>query len=174
MRRVDHAYVGIGSNLGDREGHVRTALVRLDACGLEVERVSSVWETEPMESSGPGWFLNLVARIRYEGDPPSLLARLLAVERAAGRHRVRPNAPRELDLDVLWIDGVSWNAPDLVVPHPRMWRRAFVLAPLAELDPELRDPATGRAVGEALGEADGEVRFAGPLHRDGRHVGTDG
>jgi 2-amino-4-hydroxy-6-hydroxymethyldihydropteridine diphosphokinase len=160
---MGRAYIGIGSNVGDREGQVRTAIVHLEDCGLEIERVSSVWETEPMESSGPGWFLNLVVRIRFDGDPPSLLERLLAVERAAGRHRLRPNAPRELDLDVLWIDGVSWNESDLVVPHPRMWGRAFVLAPFAELDPDLLDPTSGRTVREALLEADGAVRCVGSL-----------
>jgi 2-amino-4-hydroxy-6-hydroxymethyldihydropteridine diphosphokinase len=165
MPAMGRGYIGIGSNVGDRERHVRSALVRLEARGVAIDAVSSVWETEPMESAGPARFLNLVVRIGFEGDPPSLLARLLDIEREAGRRRLRPNAPRELDLDLLWVDGLSWNGPDLVVPHPRMWRRAFVLAPLAELDPDLRDPATGRTALEALAEADGGVRRIGPLDR---------
>ncbi len=165
MPAMGRGYVGIGSNVGDREGHVRTALDRLETRGVRIDAVSSVWETEPMESAGPGWFLNLVARVTFEGDPPSVLARLLDVEREAGRRRVRPNAPRELDLDLLWIDGLAWDGPGLVVPHPRMWRRAFVLAPLAELDPDLRDPDTGRTARESLADADGGIRRVGPLDR---------
>jgi len=164
MRR---AYLGIGSNVGDRERHVRDGLRRLRERGIDVRRVSSAWETEPLDGAGPGWFLNLVAEVGFPGSPPELLDALQEVERAAGRTRERPNEPRELDLDVLWIEGLEWRDDRLCVPHPRMWVRAFVLAPLAEVDPGLRRPSDGRTVRDLLGEAEGRVRCLGAFEPAG-------
>ena len=149
-------YVGLGSNVGDREEHLRAGLVAMARDGVSPVAVSSVWETEPVDGAGPAWFLNMVARVATPLPPDKVLAVLLAAERERGRVRTRPNAPRELDLDLLLFGGVRCNGPELTLPHPRLWSRRFVLAPLSELEPSF---ARGLA---AL--ADGhEVRNVGKL-----------
>jgi 2-amino-4-hydroxy-6-hydroxymethyldihydropteridine diphosphokinase len=157
-------YVGLGSNLGDREGHLRTALAALDRAGVHVRAASSIWETEPADGATGPWFLNMVVRIETTLAPPALLDALQAIERAAGRERAERNAPRTLDLDLLLVEGLAWRDARLVLPHPRMWLRRFVVAPLAEIAPELCEPATGRAARDvlaALGDA-GRVRRLDP------------
>jgi 2-amino-4-hydroxy-6-hydroxymethyldihydropteridine diphosphokinase len=145
-------YIGLGSSEGDRAGHLREGLAGLARGGVTVEAASSLWETEPVDGAGPGWFLNMAVRVRTDLSPEALLDLCLAVERARGRVRRggRPG-PRPLDLDLLVFEGVARATPRLTLPHPRMWERRFVLAPLAELAPEfhealeaLRDPHTVR------------------------------
>ena len=130
-------YVGLGSNVGDRESHLREALIAMDRAGIAPVAVSSVWETEPVDGAGPGWFLNMVARVATELSPEAMLKALQAIERAHGREPGIKNAPRQLDLDLLILGGLKRHSAELTLPHPRMWSRRFVLAPLAELDPEL-------------------------------------
>lgn len=101
--------------------------------------ISSVWETEPVDGAGPKWFLNMVARVATQISPEGVLAVLLAAERERGRTRVRPNAPRELDLDLLTLGELRRRSPYLTLPHPRLWSRRFVLAPLAEIAPEFAE-----------------------------------
>lgn len=144
------AYVGLGSNLGDRRAHLRAGLQGLLRRGLPAVALSSVWETEPVDSPEPLWFLNMVAEIETELPPPSLLDLLLEVEREVGRMRTVRNAPRELDLDLLLVGERTLRGTTLTLPHPRMWARRFVLAPLHELAPQLADPTTGRTVAQAL------------------------
>ena len=129
-------YVGLGSNLGDREGHLRAGLVAMDAGGVRPVALSSLWETEPVDGAGPAWFLNMVARVETNLVPEDVLRVLLDAERRRGRVRLRPNAPRELDLDLLALGDVRCHTPELTLPHPRLGSRRFVLAPLAELAPE--------------------------------------
>jgi 2-amino-4-hydroxy-6-hydroxymethyldihydropteridine diphosphokinase len=137
----------------------------MSAGGLRVTAVSSVWETEPTDGAGPAWFLNMVVRVDTDLTPERALDILLSAERARGRRRARPNAPRELDLDLLALGDTRRAAADLTLPHPRLWRRGFVLAPLAEVAPGLRNPATGRSVAEELAALDDPhaVRRIGPL-----------
>jgi 2-amino-4-hydroxy-6-hydroxymethyldihydropteridine diphosphokinase len=130
-------YVGLGSNVGDREAHLRRALIAMDRAGIAPVAVSSVWETEPVDGAGPGWFLNMVARVTTELAPEAVLAAFQEIERAQGREPGTKNAPRELDLDLLTLGGLERRTAELTLPHPRMGSRRFVLAPLAELDPEL-------------------------------------
>jgi 2-amino-4-hydroxy-6-hydroxymethyldihydropteridine diphosphokinase len=130
-------YVGLGSNVGDREAHLRDALIAMNRAGVAPVAVSSVWETEPVDGAGPGWFLNMVARIATDLSPEAVLAALQEIEHAQGRLPGTKNAPRELDLDLLILGGLQRRSPALTLPHPRMWSRRFVLAPLAELDPQL-------------------------------------
>jgi 2-amino-4-hydroxy-6-hydroxymethyldihydropteridine diphosphokinase len=144
------AYVGLGSNLGDRPGNLREGLAGLARRGIAPVALSSVWETEPVDSPEPLWFLNMVAGVETGLDPAGVLEALLAVEREVGRIRTVRNAPRGLDLDLLLYGERVVRAPGLTVPHPRMWDRRFVLAPLAEIAPDARDPASGRTVAEAL------------------------
>lgn len=149
-------YVGFGSNLGDREEHLRAGVVAIARAGVSPVAISSLWETEPVDGAGPGWFLNLVARVDTALSPEDVLAVLMAAERERGRTRGRPNAPRELDLDLLMLGGLRRSTPELTLPHPRLWVRRFVLAPLAELAPEFE----GRLA--ALDDHH-EVRCAGKL-----------
>ena len=148
-------YIGLGSNIGGREEHLRAGLVAMARAGVSPVSVSSLWETEPVDGAGPKWFLNMVARIATELAPERILDVLLSVERERGRERRRPNAPRELDLDLLLLGDLEVNTPRLTVPHPRLWSRRFVLAPLAEIAPEfenalaaLDDPHEARKIGK--------------------------
>lgn len=129
-------YVGLGSNLGDREAHLRAGILAMARGGVRPVAVSSLWETEPVHDAGPEWFLNMVARVETALSPEEVLAVLLAAESERGRKRDRPNAPRELDLDLLLLGNFERDTPGLTLPHPRMRSRRFVLAPLAELAPE--------------------------------------
>ena len=144
-------YVGLGSNVGDREEHLREGLLSLHRRGVRPVAVSSLWETEPVGGAGPDWFLNMVARVETAFDPEAVLAVLLAVEDERGRVRRRASAPRELDLDLLLLGGLRRSGEALTLPHPRMWTRRFVLAPLAEIAPDLVDASGGgRTVAETL------------------------
>jgi 2-amino-4-hydroxy-6-hydroxymethyldihydropteridine diphosphokinase len=157
-------HVALGSNLGDREENLRAGLRGLRLRGIEPVAVSSVWETEPVACPEPLWFLNMVARISTDRPPLEVLDRLLEIEREAGRVREARNEPRILDLDLLLLGSLEVRTGRLTLPHPRMWERRFVLAPLAEIDPDLRNPASGRTVSEELERArDGRVRRKGTL-----------
>lgn len=140
------AYVALGANLGDATAALQTALQRL-ACtpGLRLVRASRLYRTTPIASTGPD-YLNAVAEVLTTLTAPALLAALQAIENAAGRQRPSRNAPRTLDLDLLLYGSASIHSPDLTVPHPRMWERAFVLVPLAEIAPQRVPPQALRAV----------------------------
>jgi 2-amino-4-hydroxy-6-hydroxymethyldihydropteridine diphosphokinase len=134
---VRRAFIGLGSNLGDRLAALRQAVAQLEAGG-DVTAVSPLYETEPV--GGPedqGAFLNLVVELATSDSPRQLLARCQALEEAAHRVRTVRFGPRTLDADVLLVGDLVVDEPDLVVPHARMWERRFVLAPLADLAPEL-------------------------------------
>jgi 2-amino-4-hydroxy-6-hydroxymethyldihydropteridine diphosphokinase len=154
------AFLGLGSNLGNRLGHLRKAVDQLRAGSRSpVTAVSRVYETEPM--GGPaeqGPYLNLVVQLAVapDADPFRLLDECHRLEAAAGRVRTVRWGPRSLDADILYVDGVDLDHPDLTIPHPRWRERRFVLAPLAELAPDLVDEA-------ALEAAGGEVRVVGTL-----------
>jgi 2-amino-4-hydroxy-6-hydroxymethyldihydropteridine diphosphokinase len=146
------AYVGMGSNLGDRAGNLRLALRAMTAAGLNVSRLSSVYETEPagVEEEQPA-FLNMVAELGPAlPEPVELLGLLLDIERSLGRRRERPLAPRTLDLDLLLYGAEVIETEPLTLPHPRLQLRRFVLAPLAELIPDARHPALGATFARLL------------------------
>lgn len=137
MREPVTAYVGLGANLGEAAGAVSTAIARLgELPGTRVLRVSSLYRSEPHEASGPD-FINAVAQIETRLHALELLSHLQAMENEAGRVRPYRNAPRTLDLDVLLYGAARICSERLTVPHPRMTQRAFVLVPLAEIDPAL-------------------------------------
>ena len=128
------AFLGLGSNLGDRWAHLRAAVAALP----DVVAVSPVYETSPVggpEDQGP--YLNCVVELSTELGPRELLGVAQRLEAAAGRERHERWGPRTLDVDVLLVDDLTVDEPDLVVPHPRMWERRFVLTPLADLAPDL-------------------------------------
>ena len=129
------AYVALGANLGDARAAVSSALQALNHLpSTRVTRASSLYRTAPWEAHGPD-FINAVAEVETGLSAPALLAELQALERAAGRERPYVNAPRTLDLDVLLYGEGRIDSSNLTVPHPRMWERAFVLVPLAEVAP---------------------------------------
>jgi len=142
------AYLGLGSNLGDRPAWLRGGVEGLRAAGCELTAASSVWESEPVDSPEPLWFLNMAVAVRTGLQPLELLDVLLDIERRSGRVRTAPNAPRTLDLDLLLLGDLRWRDERLELPHPRMWERRFVLEPLREIAPHLRNPASGRTVAE--------------------------
>ena len=139
------ALIGIGANLGDARAAVLDALARLGRqSGCRMVAASSLWRTAPVDSSGDD-YINAVALIDTDLEAHVLLATLHAIEHAHGRERPYLNAPRTLDLDLLLYGEEVIDTPALSVPHPRMHERAFVLAPLLELDPDAAIPGRGRA-----------------------------
>ncbi len=146
-RAVD-AYVALGSNLGDREAHLATAIEALRGDPeIRVEAVSRLYETAPVGPPPQGPYLNGVVHLRMRLAPRALLARLLAIERAAGRTRAGPRwGARSLDLDLLFYGSLTLDEPGLCIPHPRLHERAFVLEPLCELAPRLVHPRLGTSI----------------------------
>jgi 2-amino-4-hydroxy-6-hydroxymethyldihydropteridine diphosphokinase len=131
------AHVALGANLGDAAQTLRDALQTLGRTpGLRLVQASSLYRTVPIDSSGPDYF-NAVAEVATTLTAPALLAALQAIETVQGRERPYRNAPRTLDLDLLLYGSARIDSPELTVPHPRMWERAFVLVPLAEVSPTL-------------------------------------
>ena len=143
------AYVALGANLGDAASTLRNALQTLGhAPGLRLVKASSLYRTAPIDSSGPD-YLNAVAEVATTLRAPALLRALQRIENAAGRDRPYRNAPRTLDLDLLLYGSARIDSPELTVPHPRMWARAFVLVPLAEIAPHL---VTGQGLSAVAGQ----------------------
>jgi 2-amino-4-hydroxy-6-hydroxymethyldihydropteridine diphosphokinase len=143
---VPRAYVGLGSNLGDREATIRAAVAELGALeDVDVVAVSTLVDTEPVGYTDQPRFLNGAAALETRLPPRELLDLLLAVEARFGRDRAAapPQGPRTLDLDLLLYGGDQIDEPGLEIPHPRLHERAFVLGPLAELDPALEVPGRG-------------------------------
>ncbi len=143
---MTRAFLGLGSNLGDRWSYLRDAVATL---GPTVRTVSPVYETEPLGGPDQGSFLNVVVEVDTDLEPGALLGLCRRLEGAAARSRQERWGPRTLDVDILWIDGHEVDTTELQVPHPRMWQRRFVMAPLADLAPDVvphgwEDRAEGR------------------------------
>jgi len=143
-------YLGLGSNIGDREAMLRSALEDLDKPDLRLLRVSTIRETEPVGLKEQRWFLNLAAEFETDLTPRELLRRTQTTELRYGRLRTLPNGPRTIDIDILLYGNLITKTEALEIPHPRYSERRFTLEPLAELNPELRDPRTRKTVTEML------------------------
>ena len=152
---IQNAYVSLGSNLGDRAGYLLLAVRGMLDAGLDVIRLSSIYETEPVEYEQQPAFLNLVAELRGSTlpSPEQTLARLLRIEYALGRTRDVRMGPRTIDLDLLIFKDQQVETEFLTVPHPRLALRRFVLVPLNELVPNLVHPTLGQPVSKLLSEA---------------------
>jgi 2-amino-4-hydroxy-6-hydroxymethyldihydropteridine diphosphokinase len=147
------AFLGLGSNMGDRQAHLRSAVAALP----DLVAVSPLYETEPVGGPpGQDDFLNIVVELDTTSTPRELLALAQRLEQEAGRVRTVRNGPRTLDVDVLLVGDLVVDEPDLVVPHPRLWERRFVVEPLGDLAPDLVTPAARIASG-------GEVHVLGKL-----------
>jgi 2-amino-4-hydroxy-6-hydroxymethyldihydropteridine diphosphokinase len=150
------ATLGVGANLGDPRAAVRKAIEDLAQLpGTVTVAVSSLYRSAPLDADGPD-YVNAVVQVRTELSPDALLAALQAIEQQAGRERPYRNAPRTLDLDILLYGEHRVDRDDLQIPHPRMWQRAFVVLPLAEIAPDLVSPVQVQAVaGQGLHRLDG-------------------
>ena len=154
-RRTAHVtYIGLGSNMGDREAWLHDALRRLDEAGT-VDALSAFYETEPWGYTDQARFLNAACRLRTTLSPASLLTKLKGIEEEMGRKATFRYGPRIIDLDILLYDDVVLATPDLQVPHPHMHERAFVLIPLAEIAPTVRHPTLAATVAELTQRVEG-------------------
>jgi len=144
-------FVGLGSNLGDRVGHLRRALEAMASIPETiVARVSSTYDSEPIGDPGEPRYLNAVAELATALTARRLLWNLQLIESRLGRPRTRRSGPRTIDLDILFFGGETICEPELEVPHPRLLERDFVLVPLGELDPMWVDPRTGQRICDLL------------------------
>ena len=145
------AYLGLGSNLGNRQNNLDRAIDFLTR-RLRVERISSIYDTEPVGHINQPRFLNQVCQVSTGLEPMALLAFVKGIESKLGRLPQTSNAPRPIDIDILLSNGQVIETPELVIPHPRMTERAFVLVPLAEIAPDLVHPVAVKTIKELLRE----------------------
>jgi 2-amino-4-hydroxy-6-hydroxymethyldihydropteridine diphosphokinase len=143
-------YLSLGSNVGDRAANLRTAMAALSAAGVRVTKVSSIYETEPVDLLQQPWFLNCLVEGETEVEAVALLRELRGIERRMGSQKPVARGPRLIDLDILLYGAQTIATPELQVPHPRMHLRRFVLEPLAEIAPQLRHPYWSGTAAELL------------------------
>lgn len=147
------AYISLGSNLGDRAGNLLLAVRGLMEASLPVLRLSAIYDTEPVDVESHDNYLNMVAEIHLKTiTPEQMLARMIRIEYLLGRRNKFENAPRTVDLDLLFYGGVHYNTPFLTLPHPRLHLRKFVLVPMAELAPHFVHPTLNKTIQEILAE----------------------
>ena len=144
-------YLGLGSNLGDRQKNLALALDYISQ-RMRISKKSSIYDTAPVENPDQPRFLNMVVEVETSLQPDKLLQLLKGIEAKMGRVPAKPNSPRPIDIDILFFGDSIWNSPALVIPHPKIPQRAFVLVPLNEIAPILAHPVTKKKVREMLKE----------------------
>ena len=144
---MNDAYIGIGSNVGDKEENIRKA-IRLMKEKCKILKVSSLYQTEPMYYKNQDWFLNCAAKIETKLNPQELLSFLQSIEKKIGRIRTIKNGPRTIDLDILFYNGKIIKSNNLIIPHPRLHERLFVLYPLKEICPDFVHPILKKSINE--------------------------
>lgn len=142
-------YLSLGSNVGDRESHLRDAIARLEERGRVIS-LSSFYETEPVDFTDQAWFLNCAVALETADDPEQLITELLRIEQQMGRRRTQKKGPRVIDIDILLFDNTIIDSSELTVPHPAMHERRFVLEPLAEIAPATVHPVLKKTVRQLL------------------------
>jgi 2-amino-4-hydroxy-6-hydroxymethyldihydropteridine diphosphokinase len=147
---MPRSFLGLGSNEGDPLLQIESALSALPERGVSLVRTSSLYRTEPVGGPPQDWYVNAVAEVGFEGEPIELLRVCRSIESLHGRKRPRKNAPRTLDLDILLFGARILASPELAIPHPRLSERRFVLVPLVEIAPDVRDPISGLTMRELL------------------------
>lgn len=140
-------YLSLGSNLGDRPANLRTAIENLEKIG-HVAAASSFYETEPVDVKDQPWFLNCAVKLETELMPKQLMKAVLALEEKMGRRRRQSKGPRTIDIDILLFGDSTIQSKELVVPHPRMHERRFVLEPMVEIAPDVRHPGMKKTIRE--------------------------
>jgi len=145
-----NVYLSLGSNLGDRAKNLQDAIAALRKAGIEVTRISSMYETEPVDYLDQPWFLNCAVEAETELPAVALLKALRQIEADMGSKKLVAKGPRLIDLDILLYGEEAIDTPELQVPHPRMHLRRFVLEPLAEIAPNVRHPVSGLSAAEML------------------------
>jgi len=150
MRAEKTVYLSLGSNVGDREENLRAAIAALGDAGVRVTRVSSFYETEPVDFLEQAWFLNCAVEGKTAVTALELLRALRGIELRMGSKKLVPKGPRRIDMDILLYGSETIDTPELQVPHPRMHLRRFVLVPLAEIAPEARHPSWDGSVADLL------------------------
>ncbi len=136
---MSRVFLGLGSNMGDKEKNIRSALSLIsDVC--EIKKVSPFYLTEPVGSVKQQWFLNCCVEIETILNPEKLLSHLKTIEQRLGRTKTVRNGPRSIDIDILFYEDLVVHTKDLIIPHPRIEERLFVLRPLLDLDPEFIHP----------------------------------
>ena len=140
-------YLSLGSNLGDREANLRTAIEKLGEFG-NIAAISSFYETEPVEVTAQPWFVNCAVKLDTEKMPRQLISAILALEQSMGRQGKQQKGPRTIDIDVLLFGSSVIEIPSLTIPHPHLHERRFVLEPLAEIAPDARHPIFKRSMRE--------------------------
>jgi 2-amino-4-hydroxy-6-hydroxymethyldihydropteridine diphosphokinase len=143
-------YLSLGSNIGDRLANLRSAIGALAPAAIRVRKVSSIYETEPVDYLEQPWFLNCVVSAETPLDPLPLLHVLRSIETQMGSQKEIPKGPRLIDLDILLYESATIATPELQIPHPRMLLRRFVLAPLTEIAPQLAHPSWHATAAELL------------------------